>query len=76
VLSDFKDPESEAHFIVVTGISMDTQRANAIVIHYNDPFTGTQKSDDWAGPQGVWNAWKSNDDPGGSGWWLVLTPEH
>jgi len=45
------------------------------VIHYNDPFTGTQKSDDWDGPHGVWNAWKSNDDPGGSGWWLVLTPE-
>lgn len=75
VLSDFKDPESEAHFIVVTGISIDAQRANAIMIHYNDPFTGAQKSDDWAGPQGVWNAWKSNDDPGGSGWWLVLTPE-
>jgi hypothetical protein len=75
VLSDFSDPESEAHFIVVTGISLDTSRNNAVVIHYNDPFTGTQRMDDWAGAQGVWNAWHTNDDPGGAGWWLVLSPE-
>ncbi len=75
VLSDFADPESEAHFIVVTGISMDASRDNTVVIHYNDPFTGTKKTDDWASAQGVWNAWHMNDDPGGAGWWLVLTPE-
>src|SRR5215207_6107650 len=56
VLSDFSDPESEAHFIVVTGIATDPSRNNAVVIHYNDPFTGTKKMDDWAGGQGVWNA--------------------
>jgi hypothetical protein len=72
VLSDFRDPESEAHFVVVTGISVDPQRNNAVVIHYNDPLTGTQKADDWSGPQGVWNAWRTNGDPGGSGWWLVI----
>lgn len=72
VLSDFTDPESEAHFIVVTGISVDTTRGNAVVIHYNDPLTGMQSASDWLGPQGVWNAWQTNGDPGGAGWWLVI----
>ena len=74
VLSDFRDPESEAHFVVVTGISVDPDRNNAVRIHYNDPLTGTQKVDDWAGPEGVWNAWRTNGDPGGAGWWLVISP--
>ncbi len=73
VLSNFRDPESEAHFIVVTGISVDPQRGNAIVIPYNDPLTGTKESADWAGSQGVWNAWQNNDDPGGPGWWMVIS---
>jgi hypothetical protein len=73
VLSDFGDPESEAHFVVVTGISVDTNRNNAVLIHYNDPLTGTQEVDDWAGPEGVWNAWQTNGDPGGAGWWLVIS---
>ena len=75
VLSNFSDPESEAHFIVVTGISVDTQRQNAVVVHYNEPLTGTEKSSDWSGSQGVWNAWQNNGDPGGAGWWLVISPE-
>ena len=74
VLSNFTDPESEAHFIVVTGVSVDPNRENAIVIHYNDPLTGTYESADWAGSEGVWNAWKNNRDPGGPGWWLVMSP--
>ncbi len=74
VLSNFSDPQSEAHFIVVTGISVDTTRNNAVVIHYNDPLTGTQRSDDWLGTTGVWNAWLTNGDPGGAGWWLVISP--
>lgn len=74
VLSDFTDPESEAHFVVVTGISMDAARNNAVLIHYNDPLTGTQKTGDWDGSQGVWNAWRTNGDPGGPGWWLVISP--
>ena len=74
VLSDFTDPESEAHFIVVTGISVDTARNNAVIIHYNDPLSGTQKADDWSGSQGVWNAWLTNGDPGGAGWWMVISP--
>jgi hypothetical protein len=72
VLSNFADHQSEAHFIVVTGISVDASRSNAVVIHYNDPLTGTQESADWLGSQGVWNAWRTNGDPGGSGWWLVI----
>jgi hypothetical protein len=72
VLSDFSDLTSEAHFILVTGISVDSARGNALVIHYNDPLTGTQESDDWAGSEGVWNAWQNNGDPGGPGWWMVI----
>lgn len=75
VLSNFSDPDSEAHFIVVTGISMDAQRNNAVMIHYNDPLTGTKQSSDWDGSQGVWNAWQTNGDPGGAGWWLVISSE-
>lgn len=72
VLTNFSDPESDAHFIIVTGVSVDSNRNNAVVIHYNDPLTGTKESDDWEGSQGVWNAWQTNDDPGGAGWWLVI----
>lgn len=72
VLTIFSDPESDAHFIVVTGVSVDPNRNNAVVIHYNDPLTGTKGSADWEGSQGVWNAWQMNDDPGGAGWWLVI----
>ena len=74
VLSKLNDPQSEAHFVVVTGISVDPNRGNAIVIYYNDPLTGTKESADWAGSEGVWNAWQNNRDPGGSGWWLVIAP--
>ena len=74
VLSNFRDPSSEAHFILVTGISIDPNRENAIVIHYNDPLTGTQEIDDWSGREGVWNAWQNNGDPGGPGWWMVISP--
>jgi hypothetical protein len=74
VLSNFSDPESEAHFIVVTGLSVDASRDNVVVVHYNDPLTGTQETGDWLGEQGVWNAWITNNDPGGPGWWLVISP--
>ena len=74
VLSNFSDPGSEAHFILVTGISTDPNRENVIVIHYNDPLTGTKKMDDWSGKAGVWNAWQNNGDPGGPGWWMVISP--
>jgi Papain-like cysteine protease AvrRpt2 len=74
VLSNFSDPQSEAHFVVVTGISLDSARNNAVIIQYNDPLTGTTESADWEGSQGVWNAWWTNVDPGGAGWWLVIPP--
>jgi len=76
VLSNFANLQSEAHFIVVTGMSVDPNQGNALVIHYNDPFTGTEGITAWAGKEGVWNAWQHNGDPGGAGWWLVIsTPE-
>jgi hypothetical protein len=74
VLSDFSDPQSEAHFVVVTGLSVDASRDNAVIIHYNDPLTGTKETADWLGDEGVWNAWITNQDPGGPGWWLVISP--
>ena len=74
VLSNFSDPESEAHFVVVTGLSVDAARNNAVIIQYNDPLTGTAESADWEGSQGIWNAWRTNVDPGGAGWWLVISP--
>jgi hypothetical protein len=73
VLSNFRDPGSEAHFILVTGISTDSTRENAIVIHYNDPLTGTKEIDDWSGGEGVWKAWQNNGVPGGPGWWMVIS---
>jgi hypothetical protein len=74
VLSNFTDPESEAHFVVVTGISVDPARDNVVVISYNDPLTGTAEAADWDGGQGLWNAWRTNGDPGGAGWWMVISP--
>ena len=74
VLSNFRDLGSETHFILVTGISTDPNRENAIVIHYNDPLTGTKESDNWSGREGIWNAWQNNRDPGGPGWWMVISP--
>ena len=74
VLSNFSDPQSEAHFVVVTGITVDPNRNNAVMIHYNDPLTGTAEAADWDGSQGVWNAWWRNSDPGGPGWWMVVSP--
>ncbi|HEX5837574.1 MAG TPA: papain-like cysteine protease family protein [Anaerolineales bacterium] len=74
VLSNFSDPKSEAHFILVTGISVDPAGKDRVIIHYNDPLTGTKESAEWEGSQGVWNAWQMNGDPGGAGWWLVIPP--
>jgi hypothetical protein len=73
VLSNLTNPTSEAHFIVVTGMSVDPNQGNALVIHYNDPFTGKAEITAWAGKEGIWNAWQKNGDPGGSGWWLVIS---
>jgi hypothetical protein len=74
VLSNFSDPESEAHFIVITGLSIDTSREGVVLVHYNDPLTGTSETADWLGNEGLWNAWITNNDPGGPGWWLVMAP--
>lgn len=66
------DPTAGAHFVVVTGIAIDPNDRNAILIYYNDPLTGRKESAGWAGEEGVWNAWRNNDDPGGSGWWMTI----
>jgi hypothetical protein len=72
VLTRLNDPNSTAHFIAVTGISIDAAQDNAILIHYNNPLTGQKESAYWAGTEGIWNAWQKNGDPGGAGWWLTI----
>jgi hypothetical protein len=74
ILTRLYDPRAGAHFVVVTGISVDPTRNNAIMIHYNDPLTGQEHRARWAGNEGIWNAWQNNGDPGGSGWWMTITP--
>jgi len=74
VLSNLTDSQSEAHFVVVTGLSLDPNLENEIIIHYNDPLTGTKESAAWSGAAGIWNAWQNNGDPGGPGWWLTIPP--
>jgi hypothetical protein len=65
---------STAHFVVVTGLSFDPNNGNAVTIYYNNPLTGKNESAPWDGNNGVWNAWQNNGDPGGAGWWLVISP--
>ena len=72
VLTRLDDPYSGAHFVLVTGISMDPKNEGVVIIHYNNPLTARNESASWAGDRGVWNAWQNNDDPGGSGWWMVI----
>jgi hypothetical protein len=75
ILSWLDDPHSAAHFVLVTGVSVDSVNGrNEFFIHYNDPLTGRNDAARWAGENGIWNAWKNNGDPGGSGWWLVIPP--
>lgn len=73
VLTHFDDPQSSAHFVLVTGISVDPNDANAITIYFNNPLTGASESAPWGGDVGFWNAWQNNPDPGGPGWWLVIS---
>lgn len=73
VLTLLYDPDSGAHFVVVTGIAIDPNNSDDIQIYYNDPLTGENRSSDWYGNEGIWNAWQNNNDPGGSGWWMVIS---
>ena len=71
VLTRPNDPSSGAHFVVVTGISIDQSHEDAI-IHYNNPLTGRSEAAPWAGTEGIWNAWQNNGDPRGAGWWMTI----
>jgi hypothetical protein len=72
VTSRLYDLDSGAHFVLVTGITLDVN-PNKTRLYFNDPLTGTNRWGYWLGGEGVWNAWKNNDDPGGSGWWMVIS---
>jgi len=65
-------PYSDAHFVVVTGISMHSKNQGIYIIHYNNPLTARSESARWDGRNGIWEAWQNNGDPGGSGWWMAI----
>ena len=67
------DPRSAPHLVVVTGLEFDPDNPNATRIYYNDPMLNENQSSDWLGWGGIWNAWQNNGDPGGSGWWMVIS---
>ena len=71
-LARLDDPKSGAHFVVVTGLTVDPKNPNKTKIHFNDPLTGTNRSAYWLGIEGFWHGWQNNSDPGGQGWWMVL----
>ncbi len=73
VLARLDDPGSGAHFVVVTGLAIDPKNPNAVKIYFNDPLMGRNRSSPWLGSEGVWNAWQNNGDPGGSGWWMMIS---
>ena len=72
-LARLYDSDSGAHFVVVTGVTIDNKNPNKTKIYFNDPLTGTNRWGYWLGNEGVWNAWRNNNDPGGSGWWMVIS---
>jgi hypothetical protein len=72
VTSRLYDLDSGAHFVLVTGIKLD-ENPNKVRLYFNDPLTGTNRWGYWLGGEGVWNAWLNNNDPGGSGWWMVIS---
>src|SRR5688572_375911 len=72
VTSRLYDLDSGAHFVLVTGITLN-ENPNKVKLYFNDPLTGTNRWGYWLGGEGVWNAWLNNDDPGGSGWWMVIS---
>jgi len=74
VQTDLNDPTSGAHFVVVTGVAVDANDPDLITIYYNNPQTGVNESAMWGGETGIWRSWQNNPDPGGSGWWLVISP--
>ncbi len=75
VTAVLSDPQSGAHFVVVTGVSIDASSGIA-TIAYDNPLTGKTEHSDWAGKKGIWRAWQNNGDPGGSGWWLMIPPAY
>ena len=72
VLARLDDPSSGAHFVVVTGLAIDPANPGAVRVYFNDPLMGMNRSGDWSGAEGIWNAWQNNGDPGGSGWWMTI----
>lgn len=73
IFARLDDPSSGAHFVVVTGLAVDPKNPNATKIYFNDPLMGKNRWGYWNGGEGVWDAWQNNNDPGGSGWWMIIS---
>jgi hypothetical protein len=71
-LARLYDPKSGAHFVLVTGLAIDSKNPNKTKIYFNDPLTGKNRWGYWLGIEGVWNGWQNNGDPNGSGWWMMI----
>jgi hypothetical protein len=67
-------PGSAAHFVLVTGLVSNPNNPQDVTVYYNNPQTGLNESALYDGNTGVWNAWQNNNDPGGAGWWLAISP--
>jgi hypothetical protein len=74
ILVQLGKPNSGPHFVVVTGLKYDPRYPRNTRIYFNDPLAGTNRWAYWSGKGGVWNAWATNGDPGGSGWWMTISP--
>jgi len=72
LLTRLGDPASGAHFVVVTGVMLKEGSPDETWIYFNDPLWGSRRAK-WNGDKGVWNSWLNNGDPGGSGWWMVIS---
>ena len=74
VLTHLDDRNSGAHFVLITGMALDPNDTRQATIYFNNPQTGANEAAAWGGEMGIWHAWQNNPDPGGAGWWMVISP--
>ena len=66
---------NHAHYVVVTGFSIDSRKDEQLSITYNDPEYGKSTTTDWKTFQNTWyhnNDYNIPGDNAGNGWWMVI----
>jgi RHS repeat-associated protein len=63
---NFVQEKYNTHFILITGLSVDQ---TGILVNYNDPYYGENKTSLW---DKFLPTWLENKDRGGKGWWMTL----